>query len=304
MARKYTRELHANEFILLAYYIAAINIETTYHEMAAATQYTPFEGIVLTDTFESRGYQNQPRLPADFTKNNNARLENQQKQDIRVIIGNPPWSAGQQSENDDNKNRIYPALRNRISQTYAKMSNARLRSALYDTYVQAVRWASDRLEESSHGGVIAFITNGGFINSDGGDGLRKVLTTEFTKVYCYNLRGDQRTADEKSRQEGGKLFGSGSRAGVAVLILVKKPGEAPSPTIHYSDIGDYLDREQKLAILSENRLTTTDWQTITPNQDGDWINQRTERFQELFPLSRIHRKDLATPRKRGMRGAG
>ena len=284
LARKYTQELHANEFILLAYYIAAINIETTYQELAQSPHYAPFEGIVLTDTFESAEYDQTPQLSADFTRHNNARLERQQQQDIRVIIGNPPWSIGQANENDDNKNRVYDGLRKRISDTYAKQSNAKLRRSLYDTYIQGIRWASDRIAESPDGGIVAFITNGGFINSEGGDGFRKAIADEFHTVYCYNLRGDQRTAGEKSRQEGGKLFGAGSRASVAILILVKKPGQSPGATIYYHDIGDYLSREDKLEILDNSRLSSTEWQVITPNEHGDWINQRSAGFQDLFPL--------------------
>ena len=284
LTRKYTQELHANEFILLAYYIAAINIETTYQELAQSAQYAPFAGIVLTDTFESAEYDPTPQLSADFTRHNNARLERQQQQDIRVIIGNPPWSIGQQSRNDENMNRVYDGLRRRISDTYAKQSSAKLQRSLYDTYTQAIRWASDRIAESPDGGMVAFITNGGFINSEGGDGFRKAIAQEFHTVYCYDLRGDQRTAGEKSRQEGGKLFGAGSRASVAILILVKKPGQSPGATIYYRDIGDYLSREGKLEILADSRLSTTDWQVITPNEHGDWINQRSSGFDDLMPL--------------------
>lgn len=284
LARKYTQELHANEFILLAYYIAAINIETTYHELVQAQQYTPFAGIVLADTLQTAEFRNQPQLSADFTERNNARLVDQQKQDIRVILGNPPWSIGQSSENDDNKNQVYPQLRQRISETYAKQSNAKLQRSLYDTYIQAIRWASDRVQASEKGGIVAFVTNGGFISSNSADGLRKTLTKEFHSIYCFDLRGDQRTAGEKSRQEGGKIFGSGSRASVAILLLVKKPGDSPGATIHYRDIGDYYSREEKLAMLADSRLNETDWQVITPNEHGDWINQRTAGFDDLFPL--------------------
>ena len=306
LARKYTQELHANEMVLLAYYIAAINIETTYHDRAKATAYTPFEGIVLTDTFESREYHQTPHLSADFTPSNNARLEHQKQQDIRVIVGNPPWSVGQRSENDDNKNRVYERLRQRISETYARKSTAKLQRNLYDTYIQGIRWASDRIHDSKHGGIVAFITNGGFIASDSADGLRKTLTREFDTIYCLNLRGDQRTAGEKSRQEGGKLFGSGSRAAVAILILVKKPGPviaaqaaiqppgprhsresgnlAPPATIYYHEVADYQTREDKLALLAANRKQTIPWQTVTPDKYGDWINQRSDDFQALTPL--------------------
>lgn len=284
MTRKYTQELHANEFILLAYYIAAINIETTYQEITQAQQYTPFEGIVLTDTFESSEYENAPRLSADFTRHNNARLERQKKQDIRVIIGNPPWSIGQQSENDDNKNRVYDSLRKRIRDTYAAKAVGKNQRSLYDTYIQAIRWASDRIADSPDGGIVAFITNGGFIDSDGGDGLRKSLLDEFTKVYCYNLRGNARTSGELRQREKDNVFGGGTQTRVAILILVKHPGTTGDDVVHYRDIGDYLSRENKLGILADSRLSATEWQSITPNEHGDWINQRSKDFDDLFPL--------------------
>ena len=283
LVRKYTQELHANEFMLLAYYIAAINIETTWHERAQAQGYTPFNGIVLTDTFDSAKYRATAPFD-DFTKKNSKRLRRQQEQDIQAIIGNPPWSIGQSSQNDDNKNQVYPQLWKRIEETYAKESNAGTKKSLYDTYIQGIRWASDRILDSADGGIIAFITNGGFIASTGGDGLRKTLLKEFHSIYCFNLRGDQRTAGEKSLQEGGKLFGSSSRASVALLILVKKPGKSPGAVLHYHDIGDYLNREQKLNILAESNLNTIPWKILTPNEHGDWINQRSTGYQKLFPL--------------------
>ena len=284
LARKYTQELHANEFILLAYYIAAINIETTYHELPGVAEYTPFEGIVLTDTFESSEYASGPALSADFTQHNNARLERQQQQDIRVIIGNPPWSIGQASENDDNKNRVYDSLRKRISDTYAARAAGKNQRSLYDTYIQGIRWASDRIAVSPYGGIVAFITNGGFIDSDGGDGLRKSLLDEFTKVYCYNLRGNARTVGELRRREKDNVFGGGTQTRAAIIVLVKKPGVPGDGVVHYHDIGDYLTRKDKLDILADSSLAATEWQTITPNEQGDWINQRSAGFDDLFPL--------------------
>ncbi len=282
LPRKYAAELHANDIMPLAYYIAAINIEATYHDAAAAAGYQPFPGIVFTDTFQS--YEPDDSMDAVLFPRNNERIERQKGLDIRVVLGNPPWSIGQSSENDDNKNRVYPHLRQRISDTYVKQSDAKLQRSLYDTYVQAIRWASDQVQKSEKGGIVAFVTNGGFISSNSADGLRKTLAKEFHSVYCFDLRGDQRTAGEKSRQEGGKVFGGNSRASVAILLLVKKPGDSPGTTIHYRDIGDYLSRERKLETLTGSRLDETDWQVITPNEHGDWINQRTPEFDNLVPL--------------------
>ena len=274
LRRKYEKELHANDIMLLAYYIAAVNIEAAYHDRADADEYAPFEGIVLTDTFQS-AEEGDPMDEALFPRNNE-RIERQKELDIRVIIGNPPWSA--------TNTRRYPTIDGKIQQQYAEPSATKHLSALYDPYVRAIRQASDRVQSSPEGGVVAFVTNGGFIDSNAFDGFRKALVEEFHAIYCYNLRGDQRTAGERSRQEGGKIFGSGSRASVAILILVKKSGQSASGTIYYHDIGDYLTREQKLEVLDESRLTTTKWQALTPNEHGDWINQRNETFQTLRPL--------------------
>ena len=275
LRRKYEKELHANDIMLLAYYIAAVNIEATYHDRAGAEEYTPFEGIVLTDTFQS-AEEGDPMDKVLFPRNNE-RIDRQKALDIRVVIGNPPWSA--------TNTRKYPTIDNRVRQLYREPSAAKNKVALDDPYVRAIRLASDRVQSSTEGGVVAFVTNGGFIESNAFDGFRKALTAEFHAVYCYNLRGDQRTAGEQSRQEGGKIFGSGSRAGVAILVLVKRPGTSPGATIYYRDIGDYLTREQKLDIVGKSSLTNTDWQVITPNQHGDWIRQRNKIFRTLRALT-------------------
>ena len=282
LARKYAGELYANEIVLLAYYVAAANIEAAYRDAAGAPDYAPFPGVALADTFQLAEYRNRPTLSNAFIQGNSERIDRQTAADIRVIIGNPPWSIGQGSANDENKNREYPALRARIAETYASRSDAKLQRALYDTYVQAIRWASDRISESERGGVVAFITNGGFIDSLGGDGLRKSLSEEFHKVYCLNLRGNLRAAGENARREGGNVFPV--RAGNAVLICVKKPDAPSGAALLYRDIGDYLSREAKLAYLKANRLAGLPWETIVPNAAGDWINQRSDEFPTLFPL--------------------
>ena len=277
LKRKYDEELHANDIMLLAYYIAAINIESTYHDLVEAEEYHPFNGIILTDTFQS--YEEGDPMDEFLFPRNNERIERQKELDIRVIVGNPPWSA--------TNNRRYPTIDRQVQQRYAAPSNTSLVQALYDPYVRAIRLASDRIQASANGGIVAFVTNGGFIDSNAFDGFRKAVAEEFHAVYCFNLRGDQRTSGEKSRQEGGKVFGQESRAGVAILLLVKKPGESPGATIHYRDIGDYLSQEAKLEIVAGSRLATTDWQIITPNEYGDWINQRSEAFQTLLPVASI-----------------
>ena len=215
---------------------------------------------------------------------NNERAERQQELPIQVIVGNPPWSAGQRSSTDDNPNVEYPALEGRVRETYVERSTATLRNSLYDTYKMAIRWASDRIDEQ---GVIAFVTNGSWIDGNVDSGIRACLAEEFSSIRVLHLRGNQRTQGERSRREGGKVFGSGSRAPVAITILVKNPNATHEGCeIHYRDIGDYLTREEKLEALQEaiSIKGFSDWQTITPNRYYDWIDQRSDAFAEFYPL--------------------
>jgi predicted helicase len=300
LPRKFGDELHANEILLLAYYIAAVNIEATYRQERARLAgvdpgYEPFPGIVLTDTFQL-GETGDGTGSWDVFPINNERATRQKGLDIRVILGNPPYSAGQESANDDNANLRYPRLDASIAATYSKRSTATNKNSLYDSYVRAIRWASDRLLGPPHGGVVAFVTNGGYIDSNTADGIRLTLQREFHHLYVFNLRGNQRTAGEVSRAEGGKIFDAGSRATVAIALFVKQPGDVPESgaVLHYRDIGDYLTRDQKLALVAdalpadgENppMLDSLDWATITPNQHGDWINQRSESFSTHLPAA-------------------
>lgn len=276
LARKYANEMHANEIMLLAYYIAAVNIESTYHALVgkeAADQYEPFEGIVLADTFQIT--EDGDSLDADIFPQNNERILRQNNTPINVVIGNPPYSVGQTSANDLNANVPYPTLDKRIAETYAKRSTAQLKNSLYDSYLRAFRWATDRIGNT---GIVAFVSNGGWIDGNTADGIRLSLATEYSRIYVYNLRGNQRTAGELSRKEGGKIFGSGSRNTVAVLIGIKNPTHTGPCEIFYRDIGDYLSREDKLRIVADSTLTGIDWQTITPNIHGDWTNQRNDEY--------------------------
>ena len=282
--RKYGLELHANEIMLLAYYIAAVNIEMAYAEVA--DEYEPFEGIVLTDTFQAS--ETSDRRDITFFPRNNARIERQLNLDIRVIMSNPPWSRGQGRHDDENANQRYPTLDGKIARSYIAQSDSKgLKNPLYDSYVRAIRWASDRVQEGD-GGIVGFVTNSGFLDGKSFDGFRKTLAKEFHAVYVYDLRGNQRTSGETSRREGGKAFGSGSRAGVAVLLLVKRPGPVNQPsTIHYYDIGDYLTREQKLETVGRAQFDEVAWTEVTPNKHGDWINQRNDRYLDLRPVTII-----------------
>lgn len=277
--RKYMHELHANEIVLLSYYIAAINIEAVFDEINGPDEgYVPFNGIVLTDTFEST--EEQPTLDDKLFGANNARLKEQQKEPITVIIGNPPYSVGQKNANDDNQNEHYPKLEASIQSTYVKRSNSNLSKGLYDSYIKAFRWATDRLDDK---GIIGFVTNGSFIDSGTTDGLRASLYEEFNQLYIFNLRGNQRTLGEQSRKEGGKIFGGGSRAPIAISILVKDGSN--NHELFYHDIGDYLSREQKLDILGHTRsIDGTEWQNIQPDKNDDWINQRDPNYQKYASI--------------------
>ncbi|MEU8350595.1 type ISP restriction/modification enzyme [Streptomyces sp. NPDC048845] len=274
LLRKYTSELHANEIVLLAYYIAAVNIEAAFHDLVGS-DYRPFEGIVLTDTFQlAEGTAQLDGM--DVLEGNSERAKKQRTQDITVVVGNPPYSVGQENQNDDNQNLKYEVLDGRIKDTYVERSTATNKKSLYDSYIRAIRWASDRIDGD---GVVAYVSNGGYIDGNTADGLRKSLVDEFDAIYCYNLRGNQRTSGELARKEGGKIFGSGSRNTVAILILVKGGANTGGECqLHYRDIGDYLSREGKLRIVGAQDLESVPWQRINPSKDGDWINQRDERF--------------------------
>ncbi|WP_375674777.1 DEAD/DEAH box helicase [Bartonella sp. AP9QHHD] len=280
---KFCREIHANEIVLLAYYIAAINIETTYHGLMGG-DYVPFEGICLTDTFQL--YEQEKDLISDLLVDNSTRRAHQKELDIRVIVGNPPYSSGQKSENDNAQNIGYPKLDRRIRETYAAQSKASNVNGLYDSYIRAIRWASDRIKDC---GVIGFVTNAGFISSYSTDGLRKCLIEEFSSLYIFHLRGNQRTSGELSRKEGGKIFGSGSRAPIAISILVKNPDAQQHGKIYFRDIGDYLTAKEKLRELqrlgSIGGITREhSWQMITPDEHGDWLNQRNNDFEKFLAL--------------------
>lgn len=279
LERKYRHELHANEIVLLAYYIAAINIEATYHGVRGGT-YEPFDGIVLTDTFQM--YEDGDPDDKLVFPVNNQRVEQQKRSPIRVVVGNPPYSIGQTTANDANKNVSYDTLDGRIRETYAAESASTGLRGLYDSYVRAFRWASDRIGDQ---GVVAFVTNAGWIDGASMDGFRKSLAGEFSDIWVFNLRGNQRTSGETSRKEGGKIFGQGSRTPVGIVVLVRKSGVSGPATIRYRDIGDYLSREQKLAMIrQEASIAGSEWQTIQPNADGDWINQRDGDFSTFVPL--------------------
>lgn len=281
MARKYASELFATEIMLLAYYVSAVNIETTYNTLQAEEalrqglpepDYVPFNGIALADTFQIHEDGDIPDL--NIFRENNASIERQKKAPINVIIGNPPYSAGQTSANDLNANLKYPSLDKRIAETYVALSTATNKNSLYDSYLRAFRWATDRIGDQ---GIVAFVSNGGWIDGNTGDGVRLSMESDFTDMYVFNLRGNQRTAGEQSRKEGGKVFGAGSRSTIAITVGIKDPWRTGF-TLHYRNIGDYLSAEDKLDIVNRSNLGNVEWQTIDPNDSGDWLNQRSGDF--------------------------
>ncbi len=280
LPRKYRSEIHANEIMLLAYYIAAVNIEEAYHAMVGTDKYERFPGIILTDTFEM---QDSDDMIAEILPENSKQIERQKKADIQVIVGNPPWSVGQRSENDAAQNQEYPILNRRVENSYVHHSSTGLKKSLYDSYILAVRWASDRIGES---GVIGVVTNAGWLEGNAMDGMRKCLTDEFNSIYVLNLRGNARTQGDKRRAEGGNAFGEGSRAPVAITLLVRNP-ERKGCRILYHDIGDYLSREEKLGKVDVFRGIgglEMQWTEIKPNTHNDWLNQRDTGFAEFMML--------------------
>ncbi|WP_298476094.1 type ISP restriction/modification enzyme [uncultured Maribacter sp.] len=283
LQRKYTKELHANEIVLLAYYIAAVNIENAFHDQIEQeeSEYTSFDGMVLTDTFQL-GESNSEVLFSEMFPENSKRLEEQRKGPIRVIMGNPPYSRGQEDANDNAQNQNYPKLEAKIAQTYAAKSDSTLSRDLYNSYMKAFRWSSDRID-SENGGIIAFITGSGFIDKGSYSGFRKSLEDEFSSIYVYNLRGDIRgRAKEDAKREGQNVFDI--MTGVAITILVKKPNSNKAE-IHYQQIDDYLNRIEKLNLLKEtNSINNLSFLDIKPNDKGDWINKRSAVFETLIPI--------------------
>ena len=290
LVRKFRSELHANEIVLLAYYIAAVHIEEAFHgRLAGDNTYEPFKGIVLTDTFNL--HTNKTGFLKSWLPDNSERVERQQNEKIQVIVGNPPWSAGQKSATENNPNIEYPEIERRIKETYASRTNVTNKNSLYDYYKMAIRWASDRIQQQ---GIVAFVTNGSWIDGLADAGIRACLNEDFDLIYVLNLRGNQRTQGEISRREGGKVFGQGSRAPVAITILVRNPDKNQNECqIYYHDIGDYLTRADKLEFLRNTKSVNgiSSWQKIQPNQHHDWIKQRNEKYQKFFPVGS---KDVKT----------
>ena len=286
LERKYKKEIFANEIVLLAYYIATVNIENIYHDLNNEAEYKEFEGICLTDTFQLGEDKEESQLIFNSFKENSERVKRQKNAPLQIIFGNPPYTIGQNSANDNAQNKKYPILDNRILETYSKESSAGLNKALYDAYIKAFRWATDRLNKN--GGVIGFVTNGAWIDGTATSGFRKTIEKEFSSIYVFNLRGNARTSGEQRKKEKGNIFGEGTKTPIAITLLVKNPNEKKEKAeIYYYDIGDYLTRKEKLSKIKDFKSIGNkkiDWQILNPNEEGDWINQRNDKFKDFIPL--------------------
>ncbi|MCG7233568.1 DEAD/DEAH box helicase [Corynebacterium sp. ACRQM] len=284
LARKYANELFATEIMLLAYYVSAVNIETTYNalrEEAAqrndepAPEYVPFTNIALADTFQVHEEGDIPDL--NIFRENNATIERQKNAPINVVIGNPPYSAGQKSANDLNANQKYPSLDKRIADTYAAKSSSTNKNSLYDSYFRAFRWATDRIGDH---GIVGFVTNNGWIDGNSGAGVRLSLAEDFTDLYVFNLRGNSLVAGKQAKREGGNVFDI--RVGVSIALGIKDESKKAFD-LYYAELPDYSSKDEKLSTINNASIDNLMWRTIKPNGKGDWLSQRSEEF-ETWPV--------------------
>lgn len=295
LERKYKRELWANEIMPLAYYIAMVSIESEYvaarHAAGLESGYEPFPGGCLTDTFRST--EDARTLDSRLFGENNERVEQENRTPITVIVVNPPYSAGQKDANDGNANEHYPALDQRIAETYIAGTKATYKNGVYDSYMRAFRWASDRIAgpDGAGRGVIGFVSGGGWLKNLSFNGFRRSLCDEFSDIWVLDLRGNKefrRLTREQLDAEGGNVFGSASKTPIAITLLVRDPGSGHHGRIHYHDIGETLSADEKLGILArivEDPIGGTEWESLQPDKHGDWLDQRDDGFDELMPLA-------------------
>ncbi|AGL67271.1 restriction endonuclease Eco57I [Helicobacter pylori UM299] len=289
LKEKFLNHCFAFDIVLLAYYIALINI--TQAAQSRDSSLKNFKNIALTDSLDIYEEKNDKGVLPTFEdlRENKEIKDTIEKQNIRVIIGNPPYSAGAKSQNDNNQNLSHKKLEKRVYEKYGQNSTAKnVGATTRDTLIQSIYMASELLKDR---GVLGFVVNGSFIDSKSGDEFRKCVAKEFAHLYVLNLRGNSRTSGETCKKEGGKIFDSGSRATIAIIFFVKDTSVKDS-AIHYYDIGDYLKREEKLNRLAHfSNLDTIPFETIIPNNKGDWINQREDGFEKLIPLKRDPKND-------------
>jgi len=282
MAWKYTNELHANEVAILSYYVANLNIEATY--AALAKTYEEFPALCFVDTLDNisgLGIRAGHQLDflAGMSDENVERVRRQNRAKISVVIGNPPYNANQQNENDNNKNRTYPHIDALIKQTYVKQSSAQLNVNQYDMYTRFFRWASDRLGDD---GVIAFITNNSFAKKPNYDGFRKIAAEQFCDIYVIDFKGDARTSGEVRRKEGDNIFDNAIKVGIAISFMVRKTRVKQPAVIHYVAVRDYAKLDEKQALISGKRLSDLEFEIVKPDKKHNWVGL-TDNDWDAFP---------------------
>lgn len=290
---KYRNDLFANEIMLLAYYISVVNIETTYSSLRRGQRYVPFNGMNYTDTLQQNPRhrhsvehrQKQSTIVGMF-KESHERIKQQKNSHVHVIMGNPPYSSRQDSHDDANPNTKYPIVDARITDMYAKNLNVQNKNSLYDSYIRAIRWATDRIGSS---GIVAFITNASFLRSEVGSGMRASLIKEYDAVYCLDLRGNIRITGKTDNSEGENIFGSDSQTPVAITIMIKRPckkNTTQNATVYYKSIGNNLLQSDKITKLVNYRSIKNihDWTIIIPDKYNDWLDQRSNEFYNYFLL--------------------
>ena len=270
---KYKKEIWSNEIMPTAYYISTLNIEDVIHQRTKKA--IPFHGAVLTDTFrisEAKGM-----LDPSLFSGNSDRENEEEDSKIYAIISNPPYSANQGNANENNRHARYEVLDNRIASTYKALVNNTLHQA-NDSYVRAFRWASDRIKEK---GIVAFITNAGWLRGNAGTGIRRSFAKEFNDIYVYDLRG-LRGDRGGTKEEGGNIFSIGTA--VAITFLVKNPDSDHTGQIHYISTPDSASRDAKLRLLEEAVKQEPTWQSLQMDEFGDWLDQRDASFYSLIPM--------------------
>lgn len=297
---KYEHEIYANEIMLLAYYIAMVNIESAFYsvqlELAKSGKigdkdnsfYVPFPGGVLTDTFQTS--EDNDTMDQSVFMANSDRVQRENEQPITVIFGNPPYSAGQKSANENNANDHYETLDNRIANTYVQGTQASNKNGLYNSYIRAFRWASDRIAgvNSDGKGVIGFVSNGGWLDGIAFDGFRKAMCDEFDDIYVLDLLGNKefrRLSQEELKRQGENVFGSQSKSPIVITLLVRDSDAKGQGTIHYHVVGDHLSRDKKLSdIAGSIDGEAFKWRILIPDKHGDWLVHRDDSFSEFAPL--------------------
>ena len=289
LERKYRNEIHANEVAILPYYIANLNIAYTYRQRTG--RYVEFPNLCFVDTLDNLDWQEQgatggavERTGAfnlgGLSEENWIRIQEQNEKPISVIIGNPPYNANQQNENDNNKNRVYDAIDGRIRDTYIASSTAQ-KTKQYDMYKRFIRWASDRLADD---GIIGFVSNSAFLDARQDDGFRKVVAQEFNELWVVDLKGNARTSGERRKREAGNIFDDKIRVGVAVYFLVRREGSNGFRIFHHT-IGDYARSRDKVNYVKNASLAGLAFNEIRPDVAGNWLNQSNSNFELLIPIA-------------------